>query len=65
MVLDSMPMLRTTYRVRCKEAIILNGELKEYSTVFLKEYGINACVVDKHWREDMNKYLYCLELASQ
>ena len=42
--------------------IILIGEFKEFGTVFLKKYGVNACVVDKVWRDDLNDYLYCLEL---
>lgn len=40
----------------------MNGELEEFDTIFLKKYGVNACIVDKHWREDINKYLYCPEL---
>lgn len=40
----------------------MEKNFEEYSTVFLKKYGINACIVDKHWSNDLNEYLYCLEL---
>lgn len=40
----------------------MEKDFEEYSTVFLKKYGINACIFDKHWSNDLNEYLYCLEL---
>lgn len=40
----------------------MNGELEEFDTIFLKKYGVSACIVDKHWGEGINEYLYCLEL---
>lgn len=41
---------------------MMNGEFEEFSTIFLKKYGVNADVVDKYWRKDLNEYLYCLKL---
>ncbi len=40
----------------------MGKELKEFSRVYLKKYGVWADICDKQWREDLKDYLYCLDL---
>lgn len=40
----------------------MKKEFEEFSRIHLKKYGVWADICDKHWNNELNDYLYCLDL---